>query len=111
MNVIYQSSDWAVNKNSMVAQEEGCQESDRLGIRASEPVAAVGHPPAKDADGDGGQKRPYDGQGEIRYQSQRCEGNPENLTLHSLILARSAALWPLLAEQISRRTTWQMSAC
>jgi hypothetical protein len=56
MNVIYQSSDWAVNKNSMVAQEEGCQESDRLGIRASEPVAAVGHPPAKDADRDGGQQ-------------------------------------------------------
>ncbi len=32
--------------------------SGRLRIPASEPVAAVRHPPAKDADGNRGQKRP-----------------------------------------------------
>ena len=60
------------------------------GIRSVklEPVAAVGDPPTEDADGNGSQQRPQDGQAEIRYQSQRHEDAPEDFALHFTILAR-----------------------
>ena len=74
-------------------------------IPASEPVAAVGHPPAKDADGNRGQQRPNDGQGDICYQSQRNEGSPEDLALHSFILARAGALRPPVKVRVSRKNT------
>src|SRR6266851_3709006 len=70
----------------------------------SEPVAAVRHPPAKHADGNRRQQRPKDGQGDIRDQSQHNEGSPEDLTLHSFILARAIAPRPPATAQISRRT-------
>jgi len=73
----------------------------RLRHPASEPVAAVGHPPAEDADGNGSQQRPQDGQGEIRNQSEHDKGSPEDLALHFIILARPTALWPLGIERIS----------
>src|SRR6266849_3729815 len=92
MKVMYQSSDWAVNNNCILAQEERCRGIGRLRIRASEPVAAIGHPPAKDADGNGGQQRPYDGQGEIRNKSKHHKSSPEDLALHFLILPRAIAL-------------------
>ena len=72
----------------------------RMRHPASEPVAAVGHPPAKDADGNGSQQRPQDGQGEIRNQSEHDKGSPEDLALHFIILARPRALWPLGIERI-----------
>ncbi len=65
-----------------------------LGIAASEPIAAVGHPPAKDADGNGGQQRPQDGQREVRNQPERNKGSPEDLALHFLILPPAEALSP-----------------
>src|SRR5438477_624540 len=78
--------------------------SGRLRIPASEPVAAVGHPPAKDAGRNRGQKRPYDGQSEVRRQSQRDESSPEDLALHTYILARAMVLWPLVRPgQVSRK--------
>ena len=77
--------------------------SDHLRIPLSEPVAAIGHPPAKDADGNGGQERPEDGQREIRDQPQRDEDGPEDLALHSFILARAIVLWVRVTELISRR--------
>src|SRR5882762_7281101 len=76
-------------------------------IPASEPVAAVGHPPAKETDGNRGQQRPNDGQGDIRYQSQRNEGSPEDLALHSFILARASALRPPGTERVSRKNICQ----
>ncbi len=69
----------------------GVAASDRLGIPASEPVAAVGYPPAKDADGNGGKKRPHDGQSEVCYQPEQNENAPEDLAFHSSILARVTA--------------------
>ncbi len=67
----------------------------------SEPVAAVRQPPAKDANGNRRQQRPKDGQGEIRDQPQRNEGSPEDLALHSFILARAIAPWPPVTAQIT----------
>ena len=58
-----------------------------LSLPTSEPITPVRHPPAKDSDGDRRQERPEDGQAEIRYQSQHDESGPENLALHSFILA------------------------
>ena len=63
-------------------------------IPASEPVAAVGHPPTKDTDGNRGQQRPHDGQREVRYQPERNESGPEDLAFHSLILLPRTALSP-----------------
>jgi hypothetical protein len=66
-----------------------------LRIRGSEPVAAVGYPPTEHAYGYRGQERPHNGQGEIRYQAERHESSPENLALHSSIVACAscAACW------------------
>src|ERR1700731_159535 len=75
----------------------------RLRHPASEPVAAVGHPPAEDADGNGSQQRPQDGQGEIRNQSEHDKGSPEDLTLHFTILARTSALWSPVKALVSRK--------
>jgi len=66
-----------------------------------EPVAAIGHPPAADPNGNGSQQRPQDGQAEVRNQSEHDKGSPEDLALHFIILARPTALWPLGIEQIS----------
>jgi hypothetical protein len=57
-------------------------------VPASEPVAAVGYPPANDADRNGGQYGPHDWQGEVGYQPKRNEGGPEDFALHSFILTR-----------------------
>jgi len=43
------------------------------------------------------------GQVEIRYQSQPNEGSPEDLALHSFILARNRSIAPV-PELISRKT-------
>ncbi len=79
-----------------------------LGIAASEPIAAVGHPPAKDADGNGGQQRPQDGQREVRNQPERNKGSPEDLALHFLILPPAEALSPSENESVSMKTTCQV---
>ena len=72
-----------------------------------EPVAAIGHPPAKDADGNGSQQRPQDGQGEVRNQSEHYNGSPEDLALHFIILARAGALRPPVKVRVSRKNTCQ----
>ncbi len=79
--------------------------SGGMDIPPSEPVAAVGQPPAKDADGNGGQQRPHDRQGEVRYQPKRNESGPEDLAFHSSILARPNAKSPVVTELSSRRNT------
>ena len=63
-----------------------------LSFPTSEPVAAVGYPPAKNADRNRRQERPEDGQAEIRYEPQRNERGPENLALHRFILARNCVI-------------------
>lgn len=73
-----------------------------FGIAASEPVAAVGDPPAKNADGNSGQQRPQDGQAEIGYQTEGDEDAPEDFALHSLILARAIAPGQRVRERVSR---------
>ena len=74
--------------------------------RASEPVAPVGHPPTEHADGNGGQQRPQDGQGEVRNQSEHHKGSPEDLALHFIILARPTAPVALGIGQISSLSIW-----
>lgn len=66
-------------------------EFDRWKLRKLKPVAAVGDPPADDADGDGGQQTPQQGQSEIGNQTQRDEDGPKDLPLHFFILTRRRA--------------------
>src|SRR4029077_20866368 len=80
------------------------------GFPASEPVAAVSHPPAEHADRNRGQQRPHDRHGEIRHQSKRHESSPKDLALHSFILARAIAPSPPMMQQISRKNTWPNDA-
>jgi hypothetical protein len=58
--IIYQSRNLVVNRNELQIWDPqiGLEASDRRNIPASEPVATVRHPPAKDADGNGGHERP-----------------------------------------------------
>ena len=50
--------------------------------KQSESVAAIGHPPTEDADGDGCEQCSQNGQGKIREQAEGDEGDPEDLALH-----------------------------
>ena len=56
--------------------------------RALEPIAAIGHPPAQDADGDGGEQTPQERQRNIGDQTERDEHGPKDFTLHFYIVAR-----------------------
>ena len=67
----------------------------------SEPVAAIGHPPAQDANGNGGEQGPQNGHGKIGDQAQRDECSPEDLSLHPHILAREADLSTAIAAKVS----------
>src|SRR6266436_3037553 len=51
-----------------------------------EPVAAIGHPPAHTADGNGRGQGPPKWQKKICRQTQNTERNPKNPSLHWLIL-------------------------
>jgi len=66
----------------------------------SEPVAAVGHHQLKMPMGMV-PAAPYDGQGEIRYQSQRSEGNPE--TLRCILILAAQLACGAVREQISKK--------
>lgn len=55
-----------------------------------EPVAAVGDPPAHDADGDGSEQAPQERQGKIRNQAEPNEHGPKDFALHSYIVAPTA---------------------
>jgi hypothetical protein len=67
---------------------------------ALEPVAAIGHPPARISDGNGGEYRPPEGQRQIRHQAQSAEGEPKNLSLHIPILTGIRALGAAPAKAI-----------
>ena len=57
----------------------------------SEPVATIGDPPAGEDNRDGGGQRPPQGKHDIGEQSERGEGDPEDLAFHPIILCRRAA--------------------
>ena len=57
-------------------------------MRGSEPVAAVGNPPAYEADGNGGEHAPHQRQGNIGDQAKRDEDGPKYFALHFYIVAR-----------------------
>jgi len=54
----------------------------------SEPIATIGDPPTKHAYWNDGEQGPCEGENQIGNQSKRAKGKPEDLALHSLILAR-----------------------
>ena len=63
-----------------------------LKLRQLEPVAAIGNPPAHDADGDGCEQSPHQGQRNIGDQAERDENRPKDFALHFYIVARRCAL-------------------
>jgi len=64
----------------------------RARVRAtlSEPVAAIGNPPAHDGNRNGCPQGPPDGQNKICHQAQHNKDDPEDLALHDDIL-----VWPI----------------
>ena len=54
----------------------------------SEPVAAVGDPPARNANGNRGEQRPPQGKHDIGEQAESGEGDPEDFAFHPIILFR-----------------------
>src|SRR5690348_9448682 len=56
----------------------------------SEPIAAIGHPPAHEGDWNGGHQRPPQRQNEVRDQSQQNKHDPEDFSLHPGILKVNA---------------------
>jgi hypothetical protein len=84
----------------------------QLGIGSdSEPVAAVGHPPTNDADGNRRQQRPHDGQCEVGYQPERNESGPKDLAFHSFILARPTPRGRRAGPRFPRRNTSPEQSC
>jgi hypothetical protein len=56
-------------------------------LKGSEPIASVSDPPAHNADGNGGEQTPHQGQSKIRDQTQRDESGPKDFALHFFIVA------------------------
>ena len=61
---------------------------------ALEPVAAVGEPPARVANGDRCGQRPPEGKREVCNQAENGERDPEYFPLHTSILIPEAAVTP-----------------
>jgi hypothetical protein len=60
-----------------------------LGLAAyvhSEPVAAIGYPPADPNNGDGRAQRPPERKQHVGEHAEQCEADPENLALHAVIV-------------------------
>jgi hypothetical protein len=55
-------------------------------VTALEPFTAIGDPPAQHADGNGSCQRPPKRQSHISDHTQEGKGNPEDLSLHTVIL-------------------------
>ena len=76
-------------------------------IKELEPVAAISDPPAHEANRNRGEQRPPQRQEKIGGQTQDDKECPENLFLHTRILARRAdghrLSRPRAAEEISVR--------
>ena len=56
------------------------------------PIAAIGHPPTQESNGNGCCKCPPKRQNQISPHAQHSEQGPKDLSLHLLILVRSNAL-------------------
>ena len=82
-------------------EDETCACSARQSGEKSEPVAAIGHPPTQDANGNGGEQGPQNGHGKIGDQAQRDECGPEDLTLHPYIVAREIDQATAIAAKVS----------
>ena len=72
--------------------------ADANGNGGLEPIAAVGEPPARVANGDRRGERPPERKHHIGDKSEHCEADPKYLPLHMSILDASAL-------QLSRRRT------
>ena len=71
-----------------VVASEGQNEAGPQGVGLrSEPIAAVGHPPAEISDGKSETDRPPERQNQIGHQAEEREGGPEDFILHAVILA------------------------
>jgi hypothetical protein len=62
--------------------------------RGLEPIAAIGKPPARVANGDCRGERPPERKRHISDKSKYCEADPKYLPLHISILDASAMMMP-----------------